>query len=313
MEVAFSKYDATAKEVLGACKAVYVSGSEEVKLAKADSEDTVPCNGFTEYSVTTDAKVTVFTNDMLEGFSSLTPGSEYFLSQSTAGEITSTKPTTGIIISVGVALTATKLDIHITRLDSPTAIHKSTSAEISTITEKTTPVDNDLLLIEDSAASNAKKKVKIVNLPGASSEDVVLKVKASDESVVSSETYQYDDDLYLDITSGETWLFEIVLHATEESNNPNIKLKISAINGLTGDVQYGWHVCGTSTGGQQRQFTTVMGAVSLAMVPYTAIIITGAVKATATGRMQLEWAQDTSDTDATIVKALSKLIAHKIS
>lgn len=41
------------------------------------------------------------------------------------------------------------------------------SAQISTMTEKTTPVSADLLVIEDSAASNAKKKVQISNLPAA--------------------------------------------------------------------------------------------------------------------------------------------------
>jgi len=46
------------------------------------------------------------------------------------------------------------------------AIHKTTSAEISTITEKTTPASNDLLVIEDSADSNSKKRLKIGNLPG---------------------------------------------------------------------------------------------------------------------------------------------------
>ena len=47
-----------------------------------------------------------------------------------------------------------------------TAIHDNKAAEINAITEKTTPVGNDLIIIEDSAASNAKKKVKISNLPG---------------------------------------------------------------------------------------------------------------------------------------------------
>lgn len=45
-----------------------------------------------------------------------------------------------------------------------TAIHDDTSGEISAITEKTTPVAADLLLIEDSAASNAKKKLQAGNL-----------------------------------------------------------------------------------------------------------------------------------------------------
>ena len=39
------------------------------------------------------------------------------------------------------------------------------SAEISALTEKTVPVNDDILLMEDSAASNAKKKVKISSLP----------------------------------------------------------------------------------------------------------------------------------------------------
>jgi len=47
------------------------------------------------------------------------------------------------------------------------AIHKSVAAEISTITEKTTPVSADLLIIEDSAAANAKKRVQIGNLPSS--------------------------------------------------------------------------------------------------------------------------------------------------
>ena len=46
-----------------------------------------------------------------------------------------------------------------------TALHKATSAEISAMTEKTVPVSADLLVIEDSAASNAKKKVQIGNFP----------------------------------------------------------------------------------------------------------------------------------------------------
>lgn len=46
------------------------------------------------------------------------------------------------------------------------AIHKNVSAEISTITEKTITANADLLIIEDSAASNAKKRVKAENFRG---------------------------------------------------------------------------------------------------------------------------------------------------
>lgn len=49
------------------------------------------------------------------------------------------------------------------------AIHDDTAGEIAAVTEKATPVSADLLLIEDSAASNAKKRVQIGNLPGGGS------------------------------------------------------------------------------------------------------------------------------------------------
>lgn len=46
------------------------------------------------------------------------------------------------------------------------AIHDNVSGEIAAITEKTAPVDADLVVIEDSASSNAKKKVQVSNLAG---------------------------------------------------------------------------------------------------------------------------------------------------
>jgi hypothetical protein len=45
------------------------------------------------------------------------------------------------------------------------AIHKNVAAEISTVTEKVIPVTADFILIEDSAAGNAKKRAQLGNLP----------------------------------------------------------------------------------------------------------------------------------------------------
>jgi hypothetical protein len=47
----------------------------------------------------------------------------------------------------------------------PNAIHVDVSGEIAGVTEKATPVNGDFLIIEDSAASNVKKRVQIGNLP----------------------------------------------------------------------------------------------------------------------------------------------------
>jgi len=48
----------------------------------------------------------------------------------------------------------------------PDAIHDNVSSEIAALTEKAAPVSADLVLIEDSEASNAKKKVQVGNLGG---------------------------------------------------------------------------------------------------------------------------------------------------
>jgi len=67
-----------------------------------------------------------------------------------------------------------------------TAIHRDTSAEISTITEKTTPAGTDLLIIEDSAAANAKKRVQIANLPSSGGADPVF---GGNSALRASDTY----------------------------------------------------------------------------------------------------------------------------
>lgn len=189
------------------------------------------------------------------------------------------------------------------------AIHKSTAAEISTIAEKTTPVGDDLLLIEDSAASNVKKKIKVSNLPGNSK--LVTIVKASDEVLASNDTLQDDDELKLAILNGETWAFEFLLIANEATGNPNIKFRLGATGGLTGNIEYQWSKLGTTIAGGMSDFTTDSGSIALTTVK-DGILITGSIKATANGTLQLQWAQATSDTDATTVFAMSKLIATKV-
>lgn len=48
----------------------------------------------------------------------------------------------------------------------PDAIHDNVAGEIAAITEKVTPVATDLIIIEDSADANNKKRVQVGNLPG---------------------------------------------------------------------------------------------------------------------------------------------------
>ena len=61
------------------------------------------------------------------------------------------------------------------------AIHDDTPSEISAITEKTSPVAADMLLIEDSADTNATKMLQITNLPGgAPADNSVTNAKLAD-------------------------------------------------------------------------------------------------------------------------------------
>jgi len=61
--------------------------------------------------------------------------------------------------------TSGNLEYEVDDNNDPDAIHDNVSGEINAITEKTVVANDDLILIEDSAASNAKKKAKAGNLP----------------------------------------------------------------------------------------------------------------------------------------------------
>lgn len=65
-----------------------------------------------------------------------------------------------------------------------TAIHDDTAGEIAGIVEKVVPVSGDLIVIEDSADSNNKKRIQIGNLPAPGGMgDVVGPASATDEAV----------------------------------------------------------------------------------------------------------------------------------
>jgi hypothetical protein len=63
------------------------------------------------------------------------------------------------------ALSITESQISDLDHDDSDAIHDNVSGEISAITAKDTPTTSDFLLIEDAAASNAKKRITIGDLP----------------------------------------------------------------------------------------------------------------------------------------------------
>jgi hypothetical protein len=86
------------------------------------------------------------------------------------------------------------------------AIHKTTGAEISTLTEKSSPAVNDLLIIEDSDLTFIKKKLKVGNLPsGATLSDVppvnITKAAANQGVVAAASRQDHKHDISTAITS----------------------------------------------------------------------------------------------------------------
>lgn len=64
-----------------------------------------------------------------------------------------------------------------------TAIHDNVSGEISAVTAKATPTSADFLLIEDAAASNAKKRITIGDLPASGGSSTL---SGLDDTVITS-------------------------------------------------------------------------------------------------------------------------------
>ena len=69
-----------------------------------------------------------------------------------------------------------------------TAIHDDTAGEIAAVAEKVAPVNADLLLIEDSADLNNKKRVQIGNLPGSGETNTASNVNTAGVGVFKQKT-----------------------------------------------------------------------------------------------------------------------------
>lgn len=130
----------------------------------------------------------------------------------------------------------------------PNSIHDNVAGEIAAVTEKTTPVSGDWLLIEDSAASNAKKRIQVGNLPGGGGAVALAGVQARKTSNQSStasfvdidfpttdienDNTKVDHDATTDrIVVKETGLYEVaiqgVVHCSQVSEGVGFRLRIN--------------------------------------------------------------------------------------
>jgi len=108
----------TAGVILTATNAVYLSASNTVSKALADSSAASRLLGFATAGAAAAAPVNVRKIGKLGGFSLLTAGARYYVDPSTAGAITATTPigSGNTIVQAGYAATASVLDIQIQQL-----------------------------------------------------------------------------------------------------------------------------------------------------------------------------------------------------
>lgn len=86
------------------------------------------------------------------------------------------------------------------------AVHVNAANEINGITEKTTLTGNDLFIIEDSAASGVKKKVKQSNLGSSGNATSTGAAGSEPGSPASGDLYLQNNGPYLERYSGSAWI-----------------------------------------------------------------------------------------------------------
>jgi hypothetical protein len=99
----------------------------------------------------------------------------------------------------------------------PDAIHQSTAGEIALLVEKVTPVSADLIVIEDSASGNIKKKIQLGNFSSASGRDYQ---NASSEGVSTTTSAVMQDKVAL--TTGDwTGVYRVNYYCELTVNSAN--------------------------------------------------------------------------------------------
>ncbi len=160
------------------------------------------------------------------------------------------------------------------------AIHITQSGEISTITEKASPVDADLIVIEDSQATNAKKRVQLSNLPGvltSSQETEATREATSSQNGLMSSTFagkldNIETNAKDDQNASEVSIADAGAFFTTDNVEFALQKVATDIQALTGaDVYMGVHDC---SGGvyplspQSGQYWKCSVAGTISTVPY---------------------------------------------
>ena len=114
------------------------------------------------------------------------------------------------------------------------ALHDNVDGELAAIANKSTPAGNDIFVIEDSAASNAKKRLRFSAVESTLSHDsladyvanehkqVLVVRKTSDTDRSSTTTFADDPDLVITPTTDTNYIFDAVIFGNGDVT-PDIK------------------------------------------------------------------------------------------
>ena len=94
------------------------------------------------------------------------------------------------------------------------AVHVNVNSEISGITAKATPTTNDLLLIEDVADSNNKKKIAIGDIPGTPDANAVHVNTANEITGITEKTTVDNQDEFIIEDSGASFVKKSIKRKT---------------------------------------------------------------------------------------------------
>ncbi len=143
--------------------------------------------------------------------------------------------------------------------------------------------------------------------------------KPDDESLNTNTTLQNDDDLFVDLDTNETWIFQAHLVVSGPQEPGDIKLAFTVPSGSTLRWSFmGLEIAATSVEGNLREATidgsgSSVNAHTLFNVQSPIFIKGTVLTSTTAGNLQLQWAQRSSDGSNTTIHGQSWLWATRIA
>lgn len=143
----------------------------------------------------------------------------------------------------------------------PDAFHRNVNGEIASLTEKITPVNTDVIIIEDSEDGNSVKKLLVANIPGAT------------PGLVQTDFVELTVD---DATTSTTFVTLLTSNITTGANKLIIQMSASVVKSGGGNPALNMRIKidGTPLRGAGGQLVTDPTSVSL--MAETAVLTAGA-------------------------------------